>query len=79
MERLINVKISDRTGFTPATIMFGRPNALEFFPCDVIHVCYFLESISKFQAVLIAKHVENFILNNVSTVITMLIDISVRP
>ncbi len=76
MERLINVKISDRSGFTPATLKFGSPNALEFSTFNVIPVCYSLESISKFQSVLIGYHVEKFIPINTATEITMYIEVS---
>jgi hypothetical protein len=71
VERLINTKINDRTGHTPAALKFGRQNALELPPFDVLpgnaHVfntaSEFLESISKFQAVLIAKHAESLKIN----------------
>lgn len=67
VERLINTKINDRTGHTPAALKFGRANALELPPFDVLpdnaHVfntaSEFLDSISKFQEVLIAKHAES--------------------
>lgn len=64
VERLINTKISSRTGHTPAALKFGKVNALELPPFNTSNeetpvfttASEYLESITKFQKSLIARH-----------------------
>ena len=68
VERLINVKISVYTGFTPAALKYGNPSALEIAPFDISNTTEppvfnnaseYLQSISTFQAALIKTYQEN--------------------
>jgi hypothetical protein len=65
VERLLNTKVNDRIGFTPAALKFGYPTALEIPPFDVsiyadaptfTNAGEYLESLTTFQQSLINRH-----------------------
>ena len=66
VERLINTKFNVRTGFTPAALKFGRASALEIPPFQntterlvFSSPSEYLESVAKFQALLIDNHAKS--------------------
>jgi hypothetical protein len=65
VERLMNTKINDRMGFTPAALKFGYPTALEIPPFDVsiyaeapvfTNAGEYMASLTTFQQSLINSH-----------------------